>query len=235
MTRLLDWLIRLLLVLLLLPVSYSFLRESACFVLAIPDGAPFIWASVGAAAGFLTAMLFSERVLRLLEAMSHEGKHALVALILGHKVAGIEAYADKDSATLVASPTWLIYLAPYTLPILTLPLLVIRAALPGFQPMIIDILIGLTFMFHLVELADTLGHRQTDLKIVGYSVSLIIIVLVNVVFLIVILAVIQGDLAGLLGYFRRSVTQSPTYYRIEFDLLRRLWTAFLSLSKQFLP
>ncbi len=223
MGRLVSWLLRLLVVLLLLPAGYSFLRESVRFIRAIPGIAPLMWAGLGAISAFVIALLFNEQVLRLLEAMSHEGKHALIALILGHEVTGIEAHANKDSVTYVKYPTYLIYLAPYILPILTLPVLVVRAVLPNFQPMILDVLIGFTFMLHIIELTYTLQRPQKDLKTVGYSLSLAIIILANVIFIVVILAVVLQDLTGLLNYFRRSIMESPAYYRIALDWLRKFW------------
>lgn len=61
----------------------------------------------------------------------------------------------------------LLVLTPYYLPLFTLPLLLLRPIAPQSIQQDVDVLIGVTYAFHLLTSIKDFGWKQTDIKSMG--------------------------------------------------------------------
>jgi hypothetical protein len=92
----------------------------------------------------------------------------------------------------------LVTLAPYYLPLFTLPLLPLRLVMDSWPQALTDFLIGFTLAFHYASLIDELlmqrfGLGQPDITNTGLIFSYVIIGLMNLVFLAIIKATLQEE------------------------------------------
>jgi len=104
-------------------------------------------------------------------------------------------------------------LAPYFLPLFTLPLLLLRPVVPPPFDKVIDFLIGFTLAFHYVRLYNDLKTEQTDITKTGTIFSVFFAVAMNLVFLVVILAVVTGQYSMILEYFKVSWDRAKAAYQ----------------------
>ncbi len=121
------------------------------------------------------------------------------------------------------NPNAAIYLAPYFLPLFTIPLLIAR---PFVEPTgniirIVDFFIGFTLSFHYFGLFKEFSPRQPDIAETGLLFSAGMTIVLNLVFLVIILGVVTGGHSQILEYFRLSLAAAPEYYQAVLDQLRR--------------
>lgn len=122
-------------------------------------------------------------------------------------------------------------LAPYYLPLFTLPLLLLRPIAPGSLVKIVDLLIGVTYAFHLVTALREFGLHQTDVTRTGVIFSYAFVLTMHIVLLLIILLIVSGDYAGIAAYFRAAWVRAQAAYAATLPwltttllpALRRLW------------
>jgi len=122
-------------------------------------------------------------------------------------------------------------LAPYFLPLFTLPLLVLRPFAPDSVVKIVDLLIGITYAFHLVTAIKEFGLHQSDVTKTGVIFSFAFVILMHIVFLLIILLIVSGNYAGIAAYFRAVWARAQFAYSATLawignsllPALRRLW------------
>jgi hypothetical protein len=103
-------------------------------------------------------------------------------------------------------------LAPYFLPLFTVPLLLVRPFAPGAVVKIVDVLIGVTYAFHLVTGILEFGPHQSDVKNTGTIFSYAFVLLMHVVFLLIILLIVSGNYADIGAYFRAAWARAQAAY-----------------------
>lgn len=111
-------------------------------------------------------------------------------------------------------------LAPYYLPLITLPFLVLRPITPEAIRRIVDLLIGATYAFHLVTGIKDANWKQPDLKSMGRVFSTIVILLFQVIWLVIVLSVVSGNYGGILTYFRSSLARGAEEYGVVREVIR---------------
>jgi hypothetical protein len=122
-------------------------------------------------------------------------------------------------------------LAPYFLPLFTLPLLLLRPFAPGSVVKIVDLLIGITYAFHLVTGILEFGLHQSDVRNTGVIFSYTFVILMHIVFLVIILLIVSGNYAGIAAYFRAAWARAQAAYGVTLawignslvPALRHLW------------
>jgi hypothetical protein len=122
-------------------------------------------------------------------------------------------------------------LAPYFLPLFTLPLLLLRLFAPGSVAGIVDVLIGATYAFHLVTAIDEFGLHQSDVTRTGVIFSYAFVILMHIVFLLIILLIVSGNPTGVPAYFRAAWARAQVAYGVTLawigdtlvPALRHLW------------
>jgi hypothetical protein len=87
----------------------------------------------------------------------------------------------------------LIVLAPYVVPLATIPLLFLRAVVMESWWIFVDLLIGASLAFHVGGLLGSLKKRQPDFTEIGMISSVGLIIVLNVVVLLLFASYTAGD------------------------------------------
>ena len=101
-----------------------------------------------------------------METLSHELSHWIVGKLLGRRMHSVHAGETSGEVT-SSGAQWsrpFMSLAPYTMPFLTYAGLALRALIIPQRTWLFDILVGLTFGFHLVCFAAQTRKYQTDIN-----------------------------------------------------------------------
>lgn len=123
--------------------------------------------------------------------------------------------------TTLGRPNALIALAPYYLPLATIPLLIIRPTVPKPGHGFLDFLIGLTLAFHLVGLFRSFNRRQTDITNFGMLFALGLTATLNVVVLMVIATILSGRYEGLGPCLQDMAARVIEFYGAAISALRQ--------------
>ena len=199
-------LFNLVLIILLAPALFALVYEGALFVVAVFTIEATLWFLGGIALSLVVYVLFLWGSFDFVEHLLHELEHAALAFLFTLKLpTKMEIEPGKQSK--VEAPKGggcLRTLAPYYLPLLTIPFLLIRALvsfvyswrdapLPIFLAGPLDLLIGATWMFHLVCTLKEFRPSQPDIKETGMLASFIAVLFLNVVVVVLIVAVVTGS------------------------------------------
>jgi hypothetical protein len=175
-------------------------------------------------------------VIHFIEVFRHELAHAAVStLFLRPPKFFLVDVRDTGSRTVgLTGPVggdFLAVLAPYYLPLFTLPLLLLRPIAPQSIQRVADLLIGVTYAFHLVTSIKDFSWKQTDIKSMGRIFSTGAIIMFQIVWLVVIVCVVTGNYAGIVSYFKSSAERGVDAYEVVFEvaktrlppILERVW------------
>ncbi len=192
-------LFRLLIVIVLLPLLYTFLHEASLFFIANAKAYLMSGFMAGLAAYLLLYPALFYRTIDFLEHFEHELAHALVAVIFLRPVGSLivnprPKSGESGSKVTTYNPGCLIYLAPYYLPVFVLPLLLVKLVVIPQAYGIVNTLIGITTGFHLASLIKEFRPSiQEDIQNTGLLVSICVTFFLNVVFLVIIVAGVIND------------------------------------------
>lgn len=219
MAALLRRLVKIGIALLLAPLVLAFTVSAVAFLGATLQDWLQSWFTIGF---LLSAPLWFFLMLggnSFLQTLEHELNHAILAKIARRRVERLEVtpYASSQKGVVEFASgcgcmTIPILLAPYYVPLFTLPFLVVRplASQPTVQNAL-DLLIGITYAFHVVGLGREFRRHQTDLQEAGCLFATVVIVLLNAITLAVIIAAIT-DLSTLPDYFAQAIELAQEYY-----------------------
>jgi hypothetical protein len=224
--------LRLVIGLLMLPLLYSFGREAFDFVVLHGNWAQLQWFTLGAALYLVIDLILPWHIVEFTEVLEHEFTHAVTAIALGGRVKRLEVRSGKGGETEVENIVGpdLFWLAPYNVPIFTLPLLPARFLLPVSVAPVIDALIGFTLAFHYVGLLWEFRAFQTDLQKVGFTFSFSTSGILNIALLVFVLTVILENYAQFGAYCLAALAAAPDYYWRVYDMLGWLVERISSLA-----
>ena len=200
-----------------LPLIYAFSHEALLFFTQIEwkDTLFFLLGMVVYV--LLYAVAFAGNI-GFLETLEHELTHAGASLAT-LKMPG-RLVVEPGGGETVARGCFLVALAPYFLPLFTLPLLLLKPVVPPPFDRVIDFLIGFTLAFHYVRLYNDLKTTQTDITRTGTIFSFFFSVVMNLIFLVVILAVVTGRYAMIPEYFKTSWERTKATYQTVYEFIR---------------
>jgi len=200
--------------LLLVPILFAAAYEAYLFIGPQLDFNALRWFVYGML-GYVVMYAVMGSRMEFIEIFEHELSHMLVATLFFQKVHTFVVTTDRNlDGGLVrfqGSDNFLITLAPYFLPIFTLPFLILKALLPTST--VLDLFIGFTLAFHYIKLSRQFRTYQPDIKNTGLAFSFIIVGVFNVVILVLILCVVRDDYTGLRGYFASTYHRAVETYR----------------------
>jgi hypothetical protein len=198
----------------------------------------FVWLGVQSSRGILWDNAEFVRILR------HEITHTVAALLVGSRVdemlvknpvkrSGWVGHV-KHSRTAFSGP--LIALAPYCVPVFTIPLLLLRDVTADTSWRLVDFLIGFTLAFHYIAILRDLGTPQDDIQRTGCLYAFGMITALNLLFLVCLKAAVSDDGSIILTCFRKAgphiLPNYATARRIAgqvLDVLRELLAAVAGL------
>jgi hypothetical protein len=225
-------LLNLALVLLLAPAIFAFTYEGSLYVASVFTFAATIWFLAGAAASLLVYVVFLDNKIAFIEVLLHEFEHAAVAFLFTFRLpTRMEIDPQKVSHVVVPDAGGCLRrLAPYYLPLLTIPLLLLKAAvdlvfallkapLSPYVAVVMNLLIGATLVFHLICTVKEYGTFQTDIKKTGIIASLVGVLFLNIMFVILCVAVVTGSYAEVWAAIKAGLGTSVEAYKtvLEFS------------------
>lgn len=153
----------------LLPVTLvlSVIGFWHCLLDSYLDFKQYVWVGIGMIVCLLLGLLLRKNKL-ILQTFAHEGAHAIVGLMFMKKINRIQVNASGNGfVEHHGGHNIFITLAPYCFTYLTYLMLLVRTLIMPQYLYIIDILVGLTFLFHLSCFMSQTRNYQPDILSFG--------------------------------------------------------------------
>lgn len=135
--------------------------------------------------GLLYALLwmfvFSKRG-KFWSVVEHEMTHALFALMFFKKVHSFTANRGTGGSVEIEGDNFMIALAPYFFPLLTIVIMIIKPSVPNTYQWIFNLMMGFTLMFHLLHLMMEFNPSQPDVRKSGMLFSMVVVAFFNLFF-----------------------------------------------------
>jgi hypothetical protein len=217
-------LVRIVLLVLLIPTIYAFVRQAGPFLLQHAGLLPANAATYGFFVYVLLYCLVPRPRNVFAELFEHELGHLFLAKLFWKRILrfAVDAEEGKGEVVVESGSNSLITLAPYYFPVFTIPLLVAKPILYPRFDQAFNFLIGLTLAFHYTALAAEFRPRQDDIRRAGLAFSLGTTVLLNIIFLVISLGVILNDYSAIAGYFAGALARILPSYQAALSRLSSL-------------
>jgi hypothetical protein len=129
--------------------------------------------------------------------LEHELTHALFAALTFHRVKGLRVTLTRGGqVTYVGEGNWLISVAPYFFPTLSLVLILVFAAIPVRMSGLDDVIVGASFAYHLTSTWRETHSGQSDIKKTGIWFCGAFLPTANMVTVGIVLAFAHARTAG---------------------------------------
>jgi hypothetical protein len=205
--------------LLLIPVLYSFAFELYLLLDLYADFQLVQWFVYGLLGYGVIYVIFRRR-LTFFQYFEHELGHTVVAMLFLRNIREFIVKVDEGGAVgYDQESNFVIRLAPYYLPLFTLPFLLVRHFLPSLSPALLDLAMGLTMGFHYVGLSKEFRASQPDIKRTGLFFSIAFAGILNILFLALTFCVVIENYEILRGYFESSFTRTIDTYEFIVQVL----------------
>lgn len=137
-------------------------------------------AGAGALAAVWYLLLRKRAVGTFIIVLEHELTHALFAWLTFHRVIGFRASLRRGGhVRYLGRGNWLISIAPYFVPTLSIAAIAVLAWLPERYLAYGSAALGATFAYHLLSTWSETHRHQTDLRDVGLFFSAVFLVAAN--------------------------------------------------------
>lgn len=144
-----------------------------------------------------------------LSTLEHELTHCVFAWLTGNQVGEIKVTIKNGGhMTVIGSPNWLIDVAPYFFPTLTVALLLLLPLLPALSPSWCQAIIGISLAYHATSTITETHTGQTDLQKAGFVFCWMFLPTANLVSLGMALAGARAGWSGIRHWFD-SVVYAP--------------------------
>jgi len=154
----------------------------------------------------------------------------LMSYLLFQRVYSFKATDRSGGQILHTADNFMISLAPYFLPVFTIPLLIIKPFIINQTQPAVNLLIGVTFGFHLIGLFKEFRFYQSDIKMSGIVFSLCIIILLNILILVIVLSGVYNSYLIVWYYLKKSFVDSMNYYSFCFLYIYGTFSDFFHLT-----
>jgi hypothetical protein len=175
---------------------------------------PFL---IGAGAYAAVFVMFARRRVGFWTIVEHELTHALFAWATFHRVVGFSAMRSGGHIRYIGRGNWLITIAPYFFPLLTVLVIAVLSFLPPRHLAVGAGVLGASVVHHILSTWSETHRHQTDLREVGWLWSWLFLPAVNAFVLGLVLSYAAGT---------RSLTAHLSYVKEPslafFHLLARL-------------
>ena len=176
---------------------------------------------IGAGVFFLAWVFFLSRRDSFWSVVEHELTHAVFALMFFKKVRALNADRRRGGLVKVEGGNFVIALAPYFFPLLSVFLILVKPLILNNYQWILNGLLGFTLMFHLLYLAGEFHPSQPDLQETGFLFSTTMIIFFNLFFIGLSVASLSGQWGPMGDFIRSGFWES-------YGLLKSGWIFFES-------
>jgi hypothetical protein len=129
--------------------------------------------------------------------LEHEFTHAIFAMMTGHRVRGLRtSWSRGGEISFTGRGNWLIAIAPYFFPTLTVLVALALSLVPGDFPSWAGLVLGLTISYHATSTYHETHREQEDLKRVGWIFAFAFLPAANVLSYGILLAFAAGGLSA---------------------------------------
>ena len=169
---------------------------------------PFILGFVGYVVGWW--LLFRKRSWgSAFSTLEHELTHALFAVLTFHRVKSIKTTWDQGGVMhFEGGGNWLIMIAPYFVPTLSLVVMAVMFFLDDGGPRWLHIGLGATVSYHATSTWIETHREQTDLQEVGFLFAFLFLPAANVLSYGLIFAVVVGGWHTGSGYLSAACSSA---------------------------
>jgi len=211
------------------PLAGAFVYEAFRFLVANFEVYGRGAVAYGFAAYFVLFVAISRRKINFLEVLEHEIIHATIALVFfWMDIKELKAAPEGGQTAFYEEPNAIIRMAPYCIPITTIPLVAIRFFVSSPVTIAtIDFLIGFTFAFHFLALRHEFSFSQSDFITTGRLFSAVIVSLANSFLVVFLVCVFSGRYSDIPGYCDASIVRAREFYRITYGILGTLLERFV--------
>lgn len=215
------------------PFLITYAYEGVRFVLSVFTFDATMWFLLGAVVSVVVYPLLLGNSIGFVEHLLHELEHAAIAFFFTFRLPS-RMEIDPNEGSEVRAPGGggcLTTLAPYYLPLLTLPFLLLKALVvlavsfleidfPNMLKVSLDLFIGATLAFHTTNAIIELTRGQDDIKKVGWLPSLGGLLFMNLLVLVLCIAVVTGSYAELWAYVRTAAAATVDAYRAAYEYVQ---------------
>lgn len=193
-----------------LPMLYAFVAQALLFLFSHFGELWSNWFLYGVIFYVILYAVLLWAKMDFLETFEHELGHTVVAFLFFNKVTHFFASSrlggfvvfEKRSGAIGRT---LITMAPYFLPVLTLPFLLIKPFMMASAHKAVDFFLGLTLAFHFIALSKEFRPSiQSDIQKVGLPYALATVVLFNGVFTVLTISFALSKYAYVFTYMKES-------------------------------
>ena len=176
----------------------------------------YTWIGAGIFGYLLVLAPIFRKNLEFLETFTHELIHTVVGLLFLQRIHSFTA-TDGGGGAIEHSGRHnrnvFITLSPYFLPIYTIFFILIKLMIIESSIYIFDIIIGLTFGFHLLAMMKDIRPYQTDLQKFGYFFSYLFVIAFLIFMTCIVLWSIKDGLGGAFANWWNVALESYTWVR----------------------
>ena len=168
------------------------------------------WLLLGFGAYYLFWRVFLTRLRnQWFSTFEHEVTHCIFAIVMGNRVTGMRVTAvEGGHMQYIGTPSWLIDVAPYFFPTMTLVALLILPWVPVITPAESLFIVGVTVAYHLTSTWVETHTGQSDLQKAGFVFSLLFLPGANIACLNVVLNVALYGWVGIFKWYDAVVSSS---------------------------
>jgi hypothetical protein len=210
---------------LLIPAAFAFAHEAYPLLTENLGSLISNWFVFGALAFLGVALITPAETIGFIEILEHELAHTIVAYAFLQNVRKLTVEANGRVEGFVQGPSssnFVIVLAPYFLPLFTIPLIIVKPFISSTVHNVIDFLIGFTLAFHFYGLyAEFRPRNQKDIQITGLVLSFVMTLLLNVIFLVIIFCSVLNEYPHIPKYLEDSFARTITTYQTVIQEVRR--------------
>ncbi|GAB4173237.1 MAG: hypothetical protein Kow00108_08010 [Calditrichia bacterium] len=133
--------------------------------------------------GFLLLQLFSKETIQFFYIFEHELTHIVTSLVLFKPVVGMNINIFKGGHVKIRGESAFIALSPYVLPLFALFIYLLHYLMIPAVQLVLTFFLGFFLGFYLLRLKMDIHSNQSDFEYVGFFLSIITIINVNLFFL----------------------------------------------------
>lgn len=218
---------------LLVPLTMSFVHQTWNLLQNNSKALLLDGILIGLLSYLLMYLVFLRNKIQFIETFEHELCHIVVGKLMLRNIHSFEigtggwgrvmffSIPDGQGEILAYEPDPLqeprsdgiaIALAPYCLPLTTIPLVVIYVLAPVDVQPIFGVIIGISLAFHYVGLIREFSPRQKDIKDTGLFFSIILVILSNAILLAIIVLILLGNGSDIKDYFQNALADAQLLY-----------------------
>ena len=218
-----------LLLVLFAPMLFVFAYQALLYVLPNLKHLWGNWFLYGFFGYLLIYLVFLRSDVTFLEIFEHELAHTLTAYAFFNRVHFFAVHTKVGGMVEhQRASNFIIVLAPYFLPVFTLPLLLLRPFINSLALDVIDLLIGVTLAFHYAGLVKEFSPQQPDISRSGALFSFAMIVFFNALFAVLILSFVLGEYRYILDFAKSGFWATVAAYRLLGAKLQLLYETLSS-------